>query len=92
MRAPATESPGRGRPGISQDKWDLAIEILKDGGTVKDVIEQTGISQTKAYEVQRIHKMTLAGQDEGHDTPPAEAEGSAPGAYHQADPGDEVIA
>jgi hypothetical protein len=44
---------GTGRPTIPNRVWNQVVRMKLDGKTPREAIEETGLSQTKVYEIWR---------------------------------------
>ena len=49
-----TEKPLRGRPGIDPDRVHGVIQMMMAQVPITDIVERTGISKTKIYEIRRF--------------------------------------
>ena len=47
------KNPRGGRPPISAEKWNEVVALIEQKKSPAEIIELTGLSQTKVYEIQR---------------------------------------
>lgn len=53
MLVPLAQNTKQGRPPISDELWNLAVDLINEGLSVHEIVARTGLRKTKIYEIRR---------------------------------------